>query len=100
MHGRVPSTVDLSGRVLSERSAQDMDSAEGILSRWPARAAERLRLAREAAEAGPEPVARQLVESEQYAKLLWQVRKISPEEMQRVVGELGPVARRAVRYRE
>lgn len=40
--------------VLSERSAQDLDSAEGILGLLTGWAAERLRLARAAAEPDPE----------------------------------------------
>ena len=82
--------------VLSERSAQDLDSAEGILGLLTGWAAERLRLARETAEPDPEGVARWAAESERYAELLRRVRKMTPEELRRVVEELGPVARRAV----
>ncbi|WP_328506182.1 hypothetical protein [Streptomyces sp. NBC_00391] len=82
--------------VLSEQSARDLDSAEGILGLLTGWAAERLRLAREAAEPEPEAVARWTAENERYAELLRRVKKLTPDELRRVVEELGPVARRAV----
>ncbi|MDX2934073.1 hypothetical protein [Streptomyces ipomoeae] len=82
--------------LLAGPSAQDLDSAEGILGLLTGWAAERLRLAREAAEPDPELVARWATESHRYAELLRGVRKMSPEELRRVVEEHGPAARRAV----
>lgn len=69
----MPEPDDLRSRrlsVLSEQSAQDLDSAEGILGLLTGRAAERLRLAREESEPDAESVAHWVAESERYAELL------------------------------
>ncbi|MCL6736457.1 hypothetical protein [Streptomyces neyagawaensis] len=82
--------------LLPEDTAQDLDLAEGILGLLTGWSAERLRLAREAAEPDPEQVARWTADSERYAVLLRRVGRMSPPELRGVVEELGPVARRAV----
>jgi hypothetical protein len=82
--------------VLPESTAQDLDSAEGILGLLTGWAAERLCTARQAAEPQPTEVARRAADSERYGALLRRVRTMTPEELRRIVEELGPLARRVV----
>jgi len=86
--------------VLPEHTAQDLDSAEGILGLLTGWAAERLRTAQQAAEPESAEIARRTADSERYATLLRRVRTMEPDELRRVVEELGPVARRGVEERQ